>query len=42
MNAYLSDAVPQIGIEGGGSEDDLREHGGGFDFALETDTFAVP
>lgn len=32
--------VPEVGVEGGGSEDDLREAGGGRDGAVEADAVA--
>lgn len=38
---YLSNAIPEMGIEGSGGEYDLREHGGGGDGAVETDASAV-
>lgn len=41
MKTYLSDAVPEAGIEGGGGEDDLGEHGGGLDGAIKVDASAV-
>lgn len=38
---YLCNAVPEGGVEGGGGEDDLGEHGGGLDGAAEADPLPV-
>ena len=40
MYVYLADAVPEVRVEGGGGEDDLREAGGGAERAVEVDAAA--
>lgn len=38
---HLPNAVPEVSIEGGGGEDDLRETGGGPNGAIESDSMSV-